>query len=187
MRGSHLKHKIFPTKTLRILALILLPYKIAIILKLKGHIKRQLISRISDFKKIYRAVWVDRNVYKTTNKNSSTQTNQILLFSNRFKLSLWSFTDVFKKIYYEVKLQFKSASLIWRENNRISFCFFFPCRNFPIASLQENFPEKVDHLERWSSLTCRSRPKFAVPFSNIFVCWEIFKISKETWMSFSPN
>ena len=56
MRGSHLKHKIFPTKTLRILALILLPYKIAIILKLKGHIKRQLISRISDFKKIYRAV-----------------------------------------------------------------------------------------------------------------------------------
>ena len=41
----------FLPKYWRILALILLPYNISIILKLKGHIKRRLISRILIFLK----------------------------------------------------------------------------------------------------------------------------------------
>ena len=47
----------FQPKYYRIVALILLPYNISIILKLKGHIKARLILRILNFlKKIYRAV-----------------------------------------------------------------------------------------------------------------------------------
>ena len=38
-----------PIKKLRILAFILLPYNVSIILKLKGHIKERLISRILIF------------------------------------------------------------------------------------------------------------------------------------------
>ena len=38
-----------PIKKLRITALILLPYNVSIILKLKGHIKERLISRILNF------------------------------------------------------------------------------------------------------------------------------------------
>ena len=38
-----------PIKNERIVALILLPYNISIILKLKGHIKGRLISRILNF------------------------------------------------------------------------------------------------------------------------------------------
>ena len=41
--------KKFPTNHLRIVALILLPYNISVILKLKGHAKRRSISRISNF------------------------------------------------------------------------------------------------------------------------------------------
>ena len=41
----------FLPKYWRIVALILLPYNISIILKLKGHIKGKLISRILNFKK----------------------------------------------------------------------------------------------------------------------------------------
>ena len=41
----------FLPKYWRIVALILLPYNISIILKLKGHIKERLISRILNFKK----------------------------------------------------------------------------------------------------------------------------------------
>ena len=41
----------FQPKYLRIVALILLPYNISIILKLKGHIKGRLISRILNFLK----------------------------------------------------------------------------------------------------------------------------------------
>ena len=41
----------FLPKYWRIVALILLPYNISIILKLKGHIKGRLISRILNFKK----------------------------------------------------------------------------------------------------------------------------------------
>ena len=40
-----------PIKNERIVALILLPYNISIILKLKGHIKGRLISRILNFLK----------------------------------------------------------------------------------------------------------------------------------------
>ena len=40
-----------PIKNERIVALILLPYNISIILKLKGHIKGRLISRILIFLK----------------------------------------------------------------------------------------------------------------------------------------
>ena len=47
----------FLPKYWRIVALILLPYNISIILKLKGHIKARLILRILNLKKrIYRAV-----------------------------------------------------------------------------------------------------------------------------------
>ena len=41
----------FLPKYWRIVALILLPYNISIILKLKGHIKERLISRILNFKR----------------------------------------------------------------------------------------------------------------------------------------
>ena len=41
----------FLPKFWRIVALILLPYNISIILKLKGHIKERLISRILNLKK----------------------------------------------------------------------------------------------------------------------------------------
>ena len=41
----------FLPKYWRIVALILLPYNVSIILKLKGHIKERLISRILNFKK----------------------------------------------------------------------------------------------------------------------------------------
>ena len=41
----------FQPKYLRIVALILLPYNTSIILKLKGHIKGRLISRILNFLK----------------------------------------------------------------------------------------------------------------------------------------
>ena len=41
----------FLPKYWRIVALILLPYNISIILKLKGHIKGRLISRILNFEK----------------------------------------------------------------------------------------------------------------------------------------
>ena len=41
----------FLTKYKRIVALILLPYNISIMLKLKGHIKGRLISRILNLKK----------------------------------------------------------------------------------------------------------------------------------------
>ena len=41
----------FLPKYWRIVALILLPYNISIILKLKGHINERLISRILNFKK----------------------------------------------------------------------------------------------------------------------------------------
>ena len=41
----------FQRKYSRIVALILLPYNISIILKLKGHIKERLILRILNFKK----------------------------------------------------------------------------------------------------------------------------------------
>ena len=40
-----------PIKKQRIVALILLPYNVSIILKLKGHIKERLISRILNFLK----------------------------------------------------------------------------------------------------------------------------------------
>ena len=41
----------FLPKYWQIVALILLPYNISIILKLKGHMKERLISRILNFKK----------------------------------------------------------------------------------------------------------------------------------------
>ena len=49
-RLTFLNTKFLP-KYWRILALILLPYNISIILKLKGHIKGRLISRILIFEK----------------------------------------------------------------------------------------------------------------------------------------
>ena len=64
---------------------MLLPYKISIILKLKGHIKGRLILRIlSFFKKsllsglkiIRLFLKVDQNVYKTANKSAPMHTNQ---------------------------------------------------------------------------------------------------------------
>ena len=64
---------------------MLLPYKISIILKLKGHIKGRLILRIliffkksllSGLKIIRLFLKVDQNVYKTANKSASMQANQ---------------------------------------------------------------------------------------------------------------
>ena len=81
----------FLTKYYRILGLIFLPYNISIILKLKGFVKRHLISRI---------VKVDQNVYRTANFSASihTCTNQILLSSNPLELSPWSVRHILKTI-----------------------------------------------------------------------------------------
>ena len=55
--SSYFVYRKFPTAKFRKGAIILLPYKISIILKLKGHIKRRLISTTFDFlKKSYPAV-----------------------------------------------------------------------------------------------------------------------------------
>ena len=72
---------------------------------------------------------------------------------------LYDLSKTFLKKGYEVKLQFKTASLIWREKKPYFLLFLFPCRNFPIASPGGNSPEKMDHLQRWSPLTGRSPTK----------------------------
>ena len=79
---------------------------------------------------------------------------------------LYDLSQTFLKRGYEVKLQFKSASLIWREKKTYFLSSLFTCRNFLIASPGGNFPEKVDRLQRWSSLTGRSPTK---------ICCSIFK------------
>ena len=74
----------------RIVAVILLPYSVSIILKLKGHIKGRLISTILNFfKNLSSSLKIirqfdkeDKNVYKTANKSASIHTNQTLLSSN---------------------------------------------------------------------------------------------------------
>ena len=104
----------FPTKKLRIVALILLSYKLSVILKLKDHIKLRLISRISSYLKNLSSgsQIIFQYVYKTANKSASIHT--ILLSRNRLKLSPWFFTDVIKNVEtsvnYDGKLHFKSAS-----------------------------------------------------------------------------
>ena len=83
-----------------------MPYNVSIILKLKGHIKERLISRILNFKKnlssglkiIRLFVKEDQNVYKTANKSALIHTNKTPLPSNRLELSPLSFAHVFKKI-----------------------------------------------------------------------------------------
>ena len=85
----------FLPKYWRIVALILLPYNISIILKLKGYIKGRLISRILNFLKnlssglkiIRQFDKENQNVYITANKSASIHTNQTLLSSNRLELS----------------------------------------------------------------------------------------------------
>ena len=82
-------------KNWRIVALLLLPYNISIIVKLKGHIKGRFISKvlmflqksIVRFKIIRKFVEVERNFYKTFNKSASINTNQVLLSCNRLELS----------------------------------------------------------------------------------------------------
>ena len=78
----------------------LLPYKLSIILKLKGHIKRQLITSIivfvylkkisiRGFKIVRSFVKVDQNICKNANKSTSMYTNQIRSY-NQIKLSPWT-------------------------------------------------------------------------------------------------
>ena len=106
-------------KYLWIVTLISLPYNISIILKLKGHIKGGLISRILNFLKnlssalkiIRQFVKVDQNVKKTANTSASIHTNQILLSSNRLELSPWSLTQVFKKIETTIRWNRMSKAL----------------------------------------------------------------------------
>ena len=89
-----LVHTKFLPKYLRIVARILLPYNTSIILKLRGHLKRRLISRFliflknlsSGLKIIRKFVKVVRNVHITANKSSLIHTNQILLSSNRLEV-----------------------------------------------------------------------------------------------------
>ena len=80
---SWLLRTLFPTTFLEI--------AVSIILKLKGFVKRHLISRI---------VKVDQNVYRTANFSASihTCTNQILLSSNPLELSPWSVRHILKTI-----------------------------------------------------------------------------------------
>ena len=75
--------------------LILLSYSISIILKLKGHIKGRLISRILNLKKSIEQFKnysqfdkEDQNVYKTANKSTSIHPNQTL-----FLAIGWSYLD----------------------------------------------------------------------------------------------
>ena len=73
----------------------LLQLGVSISLKLRGHIKGQLISRFLNFLKslsnglkiIRYFVKVDRNVYITANKSARLHTNQIFLSSNRLEVS----------------------------------------------------------------------------------------------------
>ena len=68
-------------------------------LKLKGRIKTAVNLENLNFKKIHQAVskfQVDQNVYKPANKSATIHTNQILLSSNRLKLSQWCSTHVFE-------------------------------------------------------------------------------------------
>ena len=103
----------------RIVALILLPYNISIILKLKGHIKGRLISRIlfffnksiEWFKNFSLICWSRPKCSKTANKSASIHTNQILLSSNRLELSPRSFTHVFKKIETTMRWNCMSKAL----------------------------------------------------------------------------
>ena len=82
------------TKNQRIVALILLPYNISIILKLKGDIKRRLISTFSNFFKnlwsgfkiILLLVKVDHNVYKPL-----TRGPRYLLIKSFFLAIGWSY------------------------------------------------------------------------------------------------
>ena len=85
----------FQPKYYRIVALILLPYNISIILKLKGHIKARLILRILNFLKKsierfknYLLVCLSRPKYsKTAHQSAWIHTNQIFLSSNLHDLS----------------------------------------------------------------------------------------------------
>ena len=76
----------FPTKKWRVVALILLSYKLSVILKLKDRMKLRLMSRISSYLKILSVLKLF-NFYKTSNKSAWIHTNQILLSRNRLKLS----------------------------------------------------------------------------------------------------
>ena len=107
-------------KNWRIVALLLLPYNISIIAKLKGHIKGRFISKvliflkksIVRFKIIRKFVEVERNFYKTFNKSASINTNQVLLSCNRLELSPWSYTHVFKKIATTLRWNSTSKALL---------------------------------------------------------------------------
>ena len=84
----------FLPKYWRIVALILLPYNISIILKLKGHITERLISRILNFKKnlssglkiIRLFVKVDQNVQKPL-----TKAPRYILIKSFFLAIGWSY------------------------------------------------------------------------------------------------
>ena len=88
-------------------------------MKLRGHIKGQLISRFLNFLKnlssglkiIRLFIKVDRNVYITANKSAPLYTNQILLSSNRLEVSPWSFRHVFKKIETTMRWNYMSKAL----------------------------------------------------------------------------
>ena len=96
----------FQTKKLANCCLILLPYKYTNNLTTQRSIKKTVnLENLNFKKKIYRAVSklcaslfkVVQNVYKTANKCTSINTNQILLSRNRLELSPWCFTHVFEK------------------------------------------------------------------------------------------
>ena len=102
----------FQPKYLRIVALILLPYNISIILKLKGHIKGRLIIRILNFKKnlssglktICQFVRVNQNIQKPL-----TRAPGYILIKSFFLAIGWS--------YLQGKLHVKSASF-YTDNSR---------------------------------------------------------------------
>ena len=112
---------------------------------------QRLILRISNllsgFQIIHLYVYDQQNVYKTTNKRASSIhvydfcTNQILLSSNRLKLSPWFFTHIFKDwTYYEVKLQIKRASFSM-DNGWTSRLSSFYC----ISNLKNFIPKHLDN------------------------------------------
>ena len=99
-------------------------------------------------------LFVDGNVYKTTNKSPMIHTNQILLCSNWPELSPSSFTHIFKTIetttvWGEIACQKRFVFYRWRPNIKI---FLF----YSISNDINFVPKYLDNALTDSILTSRT-------------------------------
>ena len=85
-----------PIKKYRIVAVILLPYNVSTILKLKGHIKGRLISRILNFlKNLSSGLKIFANLIKKTKMFTKTLTRALryILIKPSFLAIVWSYLN----------------------------------------------------------------------------------------------